>query len=648
MQTADAVRKSPALAVQVLGSGRLAARIASRLQREPELSVHARAWDQQFSVGGATVAILRLEQLSELTVQLSSLERTLFVATFRRFVYVGPFRRGKSPGCVACVLSRVAGSAYGPSVDANGDLPRNAATGEAALDPLTLTTLAELVSSEIAGRGKLALAGEHPGVYVVDSVTSEVGLERLIPDSNCPMCGPPCRPQIADWSEPANRLECESSSLRALDAPQIMGGIQGEYLNPHIGLVRDVSIDLQSPYAACYLELPLKGKRSEPCIGRSTSYARAQSVALLEALERYCGWQRGGPRDLIRASYAEVEDRALDPSTLGLHPQESYELPNFPFVAPDPKLPIDWVYGYSFRRRAPLLVPAHYAFYGHVKPPRHVYEVSNGCALGASVAEAALHGLLEVVERDSFLLTWYRKLSLPEIATESIPDLGVRALLRRAELTTNSRIRLFLSTREHGIPSLFAVASCERAGEPRTLCAAAAHPNLCKAASGVIYELAGLSLRMQTILAQRRADAEAMRLDARQVRKMEDHALVNCLPETRQRFAFLLDQCNSPLSFESAAADGPRLPERIAIADALEALVGQVLNVGLDVVVVDQTMSELRPAGLACAKVIVPGTLAMTFGHAHRRTCGLPRLIADYPNACATSAQAGLEPHPFP
>ena len=74
---------------------------------------------------------------------------------------------------------------------------------------------------------------------------------------------------------------------------------------------------------------------------------------------------------------------------------------------------------------------------------------------------------------------------------------------------------------------------------------------------------------------------------------------------------------------------------------------------GLDVVVVDQTTPEHRAGGLHCVKVIVPGTLPMTFGHANRRVHGLPRLFAvpallGYRLQSLAPQDVNPHPHPFP
>ena len=70
----------------------------------------------------------------------------------------------------------------------------------------------------------------------------------------------------------------------------------------------------------------------------------------------------------------------------------------------------------------------------------------------------------------------------------------------------------------------------------------------------------------------------------------------------------------------------PRGFRNADLRDDLQAVIDRYLGTGLDVIVVDQTTPEHRAGGFSCAKVIIPGTLPMTFGHHHRRVTGLPRL----------------------
>ncbi len=73
---------------------------------------------------------------------------------------------------------------------------------------------------------------------------------------------------------------------------------------------------------------------------------------------------------------------------------------------------MDWVWGYSFLKERPILIPELLAYYSLGYEEGFVYETSNGCALGGSLEEAIFYGIMEIVERDSFLMTWYAELAL--------------------------------------------------------------------------------------------------------------------------------------------------------------------------------------------------------------------------------------------
>ncbi|MGH3974889.1 MAG: YcaO-like family protein, partial [Pseudonocardiaceae bacterium] len=96
-----------------------------------------------------------------------------------------------------------------------------------------------------------------------------------------------------------------------------------------------------------------------------------------------------------------------------------------------------------------------------------------------------------------------------------------------------------------------------------------------------------------------------------------------------------------------------RWPADSDLAKDLCELVGRYLNIGLDVIVVNQTTPEHQTGGLSCVKVLVPGTLPMTFGHRFRRTTGIPRLLSvprllGYHARDLRPDEINPHPHPFP
>jgi ribosomal protein S12 methylthiotransferase accessory factor len=576
----------------------------------------------------------------------------LYVGCWSALVYVAsPWTPGTS-GCPECLVTRTANSAFGPDRD-RGRCAASSSQDRAAavLGPGVLRIVESCVRAQLAGAHT-----PDPRVLVVDGAVGSVEPQVLLPDSTCRICGTPERGTLPDFAPAERPMRTHGPGM--LRTRQLGGGVvDRDYLFSGLGLFKEYRADLQSPFGACSVELPAQWGRREPAIGRARSYHGARTVAVLEGLERYAGLHRGGRLAQVRAAYADVVDRALYPPDLGTHPPESYSTEGFRYAEFHPETVVDWVWAYSYRRREPVLVPERAAFWG----PRHDAEVtfghdtSNGCALGNSAEEAVLHGLREVAERDAFLLTWYRRLALPEVRLDGAGG-ELDELLRKTRLFTGFSVRCFLATMEYGMPSFWLAAEntdpAATAGGPVVLAGSGAHPDPRQAIVAGLYELAGIALATRHGYAARRVDAQRMYRDPTLIRRMPDHSLVGALPEARPRYDFLLDGGHGDIALEDVPALPGTWPRERDLRNALSDAVGGILGVGLDVLVVDQTMPELRRHGLHCVRVLVPGLVPMTFGHLNRRTRGLPRLTngtgIPYPSQLDPGEEAGCVPHPFP
>ncbi|WP_436533334.1 YcaO-like family protein [Actinoplanes sp. HUAS TT8] len=404
----------------------------------------------------------------------------------------------------------------------------------------------------------------------------------------------------------------------------------------------------------------LAGAGRESGHGRGVTPDQAERVALLEAVERRLAMRPHRRRTVLRAAFDELgPDRALDPAATGL-PDPVYDHHPASLVTPyRPELPTTWVHGWSMTRRQTLAVPEHMAYYGIAATPAAPHFVdpnSNGCGLGNSLEEAILYGLCEVLERDAFLMAWYATTPLPRVAVPAGDPITPHLLDRLDEL--DYELRFFSATNDLALPVVIALATQRDPDSPapHAYFAAAAHPDPRAAirAAAVeiavgVYAAAGLTGRHPRRLGRERA--LRMLADPAEVRDIDDHVALHAVPEARTRYEFLLhDEQPRPWTRVWPGAGDPGRD----VTDVLTGVVDRLAAEGLDTVVVDQTDPGLRDRlGLHAARVIVPGTLPMTFGHVHRRTRGLPRLL-EVPHrlgrapAVLDHDRLALHPHPFP
>ena len=254
-------------------------------------------------------------------------------------------------------------------------------------------------------------------------------------------------------------------------------------------------IDLVPPFADVSVILPLL-IGDEGTAGRTHSYALSELTAIMEGIERYCGIMARGKRTVIFDSYRNLKVHALNPSEIGLHTNEYYEQADFPYLPFSPDQPIHWVWAYSLIQDKSILVPEQLAYYSLGCGEGFVYETSNGCAVGGSLEEAIFYGIMEVLERDSFLLTWYAKLNLPRLDPASANDQELLLMIERARAVAGYDIHLYNSTMEHGIPCIWALAHNRKENGLNIICAAGAHLDPIRAAKSAIYELAGMMLTL--------------------------------------------------------------------------------------------------------------------------------------------------------
>lgn len=603
--------------------------------------------------------------------------------------YVGPWVQPDSPGCSQCSASRriIADMEEPPAIDLAkllqpehdrlDDSPLKASASS--IGSAALAHMAHLLFSELRRFRQGLPINTTEAYYELDLNSMAAKLHRFIPDPACPVCGRLVLDSPETALPPLVPLPKRSpDTYRTRPLEDLLMFLKKDYVDSKSGLFTELKQELLTPFPVITAQLPQLTTKAEYTAGRTLSYSASEGTAILEGLERYCGIAPRGKLIHVYGSYEALKHHAVDPRRLGHYSEEQYNQPDFPYSPFDASAPTSWVWGFSLTENRPVLVPESIAYYSAGYADSFVEETSNGCSLGASLSEAVLHGMLEVIERDGFLMTWYHKLPLPPVEPASAASTELQWMNSRLMHIYGYEVHLFNMTMETGIPGIWAILRNRKEHGAKLINAASAHPDPEQAAINALHEAAALIPVLNAQFANRQEDSEQMVRDSSLVRQMNDHILLYAHPKAESRLDFLLKNSRKRQSFQEVADDAIRpgsyhwakaaasavpdgthtscstsiLSNSDLTADVQD-LVARFRSLNLEVIVVNQTGSEIERNNLYCVKVLIPGMLPMSFGHHLKRLSGLSRLtttpgLLGYRCNDAESKPTNPFPHPFP
>jgi ribosomal protein S12 methylthiotransferase accessory factor len=384
-------------------------------------------------------------------------------------------------------------------------------------------------------------------LYQLRMDTLQVTMVEVLADPECPRCSSP-RPDTAPAAviPLRERVKPTPTTYRMRPTATLPLPV-GALVNPITGAlgisaVRDYSPSATAPVTGQLRVRSRHGLHDMWWSGHAGNYAVSESYALLEGLERYAGQYPRAKRTTVFDSYANLAPQALDPSGLGYHPA-FYEGHGRHYAPYSPSTPMHWVWGYSLRDREPRLVPEQLVYYldRRTDERKFVQECSNGCASGSCPEEALLHGLLELIERDAFLLAWYGSARLAEIDPAGCRDPRVRFMLDRVGLFGYD-IRLFDTRVDLPVPVVTAVAVRRDGGIGQLCFAAGASLDPDDAIRAAVCETASYVSGFDERVAASAPKLYEMAADYTRVTELTHHALLYGLPEMARRAAFLFDE----------------------------------------------------------------------------------------------------------
>lgn len=526
--------------------------------------------------------------------------------------------------------------------------------------PVSEPHVAILVSLMDAAADHLAQYGTTviSPVWEISRGSIAIKLHALMRSSSCPDCYVP----EADSAEGA-RIDLKSVPVRKAgdtraQRPEELELRLDALVNPVCGVIGGTAVRAYKSTATAptsgFFEVRSKyGLHEMWWSGHAASYGTSEILGALEGLERSAG-QRSRRQMAVRAKATELTVPFVEMEECGVYEGDFYLAHAERYVAwrEDPSIP--WVWGWSLRDNRAVLVPEQLVYYLDYRQDHRntVQECSNGCASGTSVTEATLHGLLELLERDAFLISWHAGHQPPEIDLDSIQQPFVQQMRAHLDLCGYD-LRCFDVRVDLRVPAVGAVAVRRDGGDGALCFAGGASLDPEDAVRAAVCEVASYVPSFADRVAANRDALKLMVEDYNAVTELEDHALLFGLPEmTHFAEHWLGAKKKVPLAECFADWTNDRSPTT-DLRESIIEIVDMLGARGMDSVVVDQTTLEQRALGIHTVAVIVPGLVPIDFGWQRQRVLRMPRTLwAHYRAGLRTAPLAPVDlhsiPHPFP
>ncbi len=370
---------------------------------------------------------------------------------------------------------------------------------------------------------------------------------------------------------------------------------------------------------------------------------RAIMKAVGESVERYCPGHFKY-EDFILAAYSDLDCEAVHPADFALFSDKQYAEPDFPFIRLTASTPLRWVSAYSITHDQPVLVPASFVYMPYYfnqsdEPPVH-NSISTGLACGSNLAPAIYKAILEVIERDAFMIMWQNQLPSPRIDLSTVNDPFIESFLNELSVLP-VECQAYLIPSDIEVPMIMVLLRNTSGHLPHTVIGMSADLNPYKALMLALEEVCWGWLGMKRY-AMAEKDYKPAK-DYSNVNTLTQHALAHAVdPDLGKSWGFL------KLSGKQIAIQDIKNTYADNMVNNIKTLVDKLNAKDLNVVVKDLTTVDVDEAGFKVIRVVVPGMQPLDVNHA-RRYLGGTRLY-EVPCQMGLKSQplAEEELNPFP
>ena len=387
---------------------------------------------------------------------------------------------------------------------------------------------------------------------------------------------------------------------------------------------------------ARYGVLPTGGDIANP--GASAWHMpRSLTQVAFEAVERYCAAFVDHGSMLRTAPQGPAFDAGRRVQQFAAH---QYAAPGFPFAPLRDGSVVHWALGRSLLTGDRRYVPAAFT-YLPFRPTSPDEVLGPSFSTGMSAAwtreAACLSGLLELVERDAFAITWLNRLPGRRI----VPAPGSTMALRVAAVEADgaSRVTLLDVRTDIDVPVVCAVLERHVTGRRLMAVGLSCKLDVATACDKALCEAISEYERLRVVLEdEARTGPWTPAPDFSDVVDFEWHGRVYTDPQRQDQLSFLLGDGTA------TEVDGDLRETRPGDLVRALRLVEPVVS---DVVAVDLTTRDMHELGVTAVKVFAPELVPLNADHRYPYL-GHDRLLRAAGRRAVAATPADLNPYPHP
>ena len=383
--------------------------------------------------------------------------------------------------------------------------------------------------------------------------------------------------------------------------------------------------------------------------GSSLSRDLSMVKAFGEFIERYCSnynekeWMHTVLFDSYK-SLAHSGLQCLDLCELVPFADDLYNTPNFAYPKYTNDAPITWLEGKELVQDCITWVPAQKVLGTYIKPEselRYIPCITTGLACGSTVQQAIINGLYEVIERDSFMLTWLLKIPCNRIDLDVITNRELSVMYRHvcAHLVGEDQLNIFDISQTNGVCTVVTFIQNRNPD---------AYGLIVTSASHIDPEAALLKSLEELCQLQAFAYSKLVLDDKRDCQKLTKHAINNLYAHS---LYYSTGRRSNAFDFISANGGFAKLSDlkqssQKHYSNYVSPLTYMIQLFSMSkssVIAVNVTKPEIKESGFYVYKTIIPEYLDLSFTYSYRKQKNkrLQELQRKY------GVEINDDPHPF-